>query len=139
MTVCASSTLAPAQGNSYGPRNLGDGDDQTAWVEGSNGQGIGEFIVLQFDSPRTIRGLTVRNGYDKSADIFAKNGRVKDVDLRFSSGGTIAATLSDQPGPQYLALNQPIEAKWVELIIRSVYPGSKYADTAINEISVDTR
>jgi hypothetical protein len=137
--VCASSTLAPAQGNSYGPRNLGDGDDQTAWVEGSNGQGIGEFIVLQFDSPRTIRGLTIRNGYDKSADIFAKNGRVKDIDLRFSSGETIAATLSDQPGPQYLALNQPIEAKWIELIIRSVYPGSKYADTAINEISVDTR
>jgi hypothetical protein len=95
--------------------------------------------VLQFDSPRTIRGLTIRNGYDKSADIFAKNGRVKDIDLRFSSGETIAATLSDQPGPQYLALNQPIEAKWIELIIRSVYPGSKYADTAINEISVDTR
>ncbi len=138
MTVCASSALAPAQGNSYGPRNLTDGDDKTAWVEGSNGQGLGEFVVLEFDSPRTVRGLTIRNGYDKSADIFAKNSRAKDVELRFSSGESVAATLSDQPGPQHLALSEPIKANWVELIIRSVYPGSKYADTAIDEISVDT-
>lgn len=137
-TLCTSSALAPAQGNTYGPRNLVDGDDKTAWVEGSNGQGLGEFVVLEFDAPRTVRGLTIRNGYDKSADLFAKNSRVKDVELRFSSGASVAATLSDQPGPQHLALSQPIEAKWVELVIRSVYPGSKYADTAINEISVDT-
>ncbi len=138
MTVCASSALAPAQGSSYGPRNLADGDDKTAWVEGSNGQGLGEFVVLEFDTPRMVRGLTIRNGYDKSADIFAKNSRVKDVELRFSSGESVTATLNDQPGPQHLALSQPIEAKWVELVIRSVYPGSKYADTAINEITVDT-
>ncbi len=138
MTVCASSALTPAQGSSYGPRNLADGDDKTAWVEGSNGQGLGEFVVLEFDTPRMVRGLTIRNGYDKSADIFAKNSRVKDVELRFSSGESVTATLNDQPGPQHLALSQPIEAKWVELVIRSVYPGSKYADTAINEITVDT-
>ncbi len=137
-TLCTSSALAPAQGSSYGPRNLADGDDKTAWVEGSSGQGVGEFVVLEFDTPRTVRGLTIRNGYDKSADLFAKNSRVKDIELRFSSGASVTATLSDQPGPQRLALSQPIEAKWVELVIRSVYPGSKYADTAINEISVDT-
>jgi hypothetical protein len=136
-TLCASSVLAAAQGNSYGPRNLADGDDKTAWVEGSGGQGVGEFVVLEFDQPRTVRGLTVRNGYDKSPDIFAKNSRVKDIELRFSSGDSIQATLKDQAGPQHLALKQPINAKWVELIIRSVYPGTKYSDTAINEIEVD--
>ena len=136
-TLCASSVLAPAQGNTYGPRNLTDGADKTAWVEGSAGQGVGEFVVLEFDQARAVRGLTIRNGYDKSPDIFAKNSRVKNIELRFSSGDSIETTLKDQPGPQHLALNQPITAKWVEIIIRSVYPGTKYSDTAINEIDVD--
>jgi hypothetical protein len=138
-TFCASSVLAPAHGNTYGPRNLADGDNNTAWVEGSDGQGVGEFVVLEFDSPRTIRGLTLRNGYDKSPDIFDKNSRVKDIELRFSSGDSIDATLKDAPGPQHVTLDQPIKAKWIELIIRSVYPGSKYSDTAINELSVDAQ
>ena len=138
-TLCASSVLSPAQGNSYGPRNLTDGDDKTAWVEGSDGQGIGEFVVLEFDSARTINGLTIRNGYDKSPDIFAKNSRVKDIELRFSSGDSIQATLKDEPGSRHVALSQPIKAKWIQLIIRSVYPGSKYPDTALNELSVDAQ
>lgn len=129
--------LPAAQGNIYGPRNLIDGNDKTAWVEGSDGQGLGEFVVLEFDSTRTVRGLTIRNGYAKSPDTFAKNSRVKDIELRFSSGDSIEATLKDQPGPQHVALSQPINAKWIELIIRSVYPGSKYSDTAIDEIDID--
>jgi hypothetical protein len=138
-TLCASSVLPAAQGNIYGPRNLTDGNDKTAWVEGSDGQGLGEFVLLEFDSARVIRGLTIRNGYDKSPDIFTKNSRVKDIELRFSSGDSIEATLKDAPGPQYVTLNQPIKAKWIELVIRSVYPGSKYSDTAINELSVDAQ
>ena len=136
-TLCASSVLAPDHGNTYGPRNLTDGDDKTAWVEGSNGQGAGEFVVLEFDAAREVSGLTIRNGYDKSPDIYAKNSRVKDIELRFSSGDSIGATLKDKPGAQRVELGQPIKAKWVELIVRSVYPGSKYSDTAINELSVD--
>lgn len=138
-TLCASSVLAPAQGNIYGPRNLTDGDDRTAWVEGNTGQGLGEFVVLEFDSTRAVRGLTIRNGYDKNPDIFAKNSRVKDIELRFSSGDSIEATLKDQSGSQHVALSQPINAKWIELIIRSVYPGTKYSDTTINELSVDAQ
>jgi hypothetical protein len=36
-------------------------------------------------------------------------------------------------------LSRPVKAKWVQLIIRSVYPGWKYSDTAINELSVDAQ
>lgn len=138
-TLCASSVLPAAQGNIYGPRNLTDGNDKTAWVEGSDGQGLGEFVVLEFNSARSVRGLAIRNGYDKSPDIFTKNSRVKDIELRFSSGDSIEATLKDEPGTQYVTLSQPIRAKWIELVIRSVYPGSKYSDTAINELSVDAQ
>jgi len=138
-TLCASSVLAAAHGNSYGPANLTDGDDSTAWVEGSNGQGVGEFVVLEFDNAHAVRGLTIKNGYDKSPDIYAKNSRVKDIELRFSSGDSLQGTLKDVADAQHVELSRPVTAKWVELIIRSVYPGSKYSDTAINELSIDAQ
>ncbi len=132
-----SSALPPAHGNSYGARNLLDGNDNTAWVEGSSGQGAGDFVVVEFDAPRMVRGLTLRNGYAKNPDIFGKNSRVKDVELNFSTGDSMQATLTDQTDEQRINLNRPVEAKWVQLIIRSVYPGWKYSDTAVNELRVD--
>jgi hypothetical protein len=139
MTICASSVLPSARGNIYGPGNLFDGNDATAWVEGSSGQGIDDFLVLEFDAPQSVSGLTIRNGYDKSGDIYGKNSRVKDVELRFSTGEQLETTLKDTPGAQRVALGRPVQAKWVQLIIRSVYPGWKYTDTAINEVRVDAR
>jgi uncharacterized protein (DUF1330 family) len=134
---CVSSVLAAAHGNSYGARNLLDGSDETAWVEGSGGQGAGDFVVIEFDAPTLIRDLIVHNGYAKNADIFGKNSRVKSIELRFSTGETLNAMLADRMGAQRVGLKQPIRAKWVQLIIRSTYPGWKYSDTALNELSVD--
>ena len=136
-TFCVSSALPPAHGNSYGARNLLDGNDNTAWVEGSSGQGAGDFVVIEFDAPRSVRGVIVQNGYAKNADIFGKNSRVKDVELNFSTGDSMQATLTDQTGERRINLNRPVKAKWVQLIIRSVYPGWKYSDTAVNELRVD--
>ena len=139
MSICASSVLPPAHGNVYGPSNLLDENDGTAWVEGSGGQGAGDFLVFEFDAPQAVSGLTIRNGYDKSGDIYGKNSRVKDVELHFSNGEQLDTTLKDTPSEQRVALSRPVKAKWVQLIIRSVYPGWKYSDTAINEVRVDTR
>jgi hypothetical protein len=136
---CASSVLPPGSGNFYGARSLTDGNDKTAWVEGSGGQGEGDFVVIEFDSPRTVRGLTLHNGYAKNADIFGKNSQIKDVELRFSTGDSFPATLTDKMGEQRVSLNRPVKAKWVQLIIRSVYPGWKYSDTALNELRVDAQ
>ncbi|MGH6826628.1 NADase-type glycan-binding domain-containing protein [Methyloceanibacter sp.] len=138
-TFCVSSALAPAHGLSYGARNLIDGNDNTAWVEGSNGQGAGDFVVIEFDTPRLVRGLTMWNGYAKNADIFGKNSRVKDVVLNFSTGDSLRATLTDGTGEQRVNLSRPVTAKWVQLTIRSVYPGWKYSDTALNELRVDAQ
>jgi hypothetical protein len=138
-TYCVSSVLPPGHGNSYGARNLLDGNDATAWVEGSGGQGAGDFVVVEFDTPRTIHGVEIHNGYAKNADIFGKNSRVKGVELAFSTGDGLETTLKDDAGPQRVTLSRPVKAKWVQIVIRSVYPGWKYSDTALNEVSVDAR
>ena len=95
--------------------------------------------MLEFDAPQSVSGLTIRNGYDKSADIYGKNSRAKDVELRFSTGDKLEATLNDDPAPQHMGLSRPVKAKWIQLIIRSVYPGWKYSDTAMYEVRVDAQ
>lgn len=136
-TVCVSSVLAPAHGNSYGARNLLDGENSTAWVEGSSGQGVGDFLVVEFDTPQVVRGIRLRNGYAKNVDIFVKNSRIRDVEIDFSTGDNLQTTLADTMDEQQVSLNRPVKAKWLRITIRSVYPGAKYTDAAINEVRVD--
>jgi hypothetical protein len=139
MTLCVSSVLAPAGGNSYGARNLLDGQDSTAWVEGSSGQGVGDFLVVEFAAPQSIRAIALRNGYAKNDDIYLKNSRIRDIEIDFSNGDSLQTTLSDTRGEQRVSLNRPVTAKWLRITIRSVYPGSKYTDAAISELRVDVQ
>jgi len=77
--------------------------------------------------------------YAKNSDIYGKNSRVRDVEIRFSSGASLHTTLQDKADGEVVTLNQPVASKWVQVVIRSVYPGWKYSDTAINELQVDAR
>lgn len=59
----------------YSVRNLGDGNPKTCWAEGVKGNGIGEKIYLIVQG--NPRALNIINGYGKSPELYAKNGRIK--------------------------------------------------------------
>jgi hypothetical protein len=139
MTYCASSTLDSQQGNTYGVGHLFDGNPSTAWVEGAAGQGIGEWITVEFDFVRLVRSVTIDNGYQKNNDIFYKNSRVRRMTLVFSTGERQSLSLQDQFGEQTFPLARPIRALWMQFIIEDVYPGNKYQDTAISKLSVSAQ
>ena len=134
---CVSSVLAPQFGNSYGPNNLYDGNPATAWVHGSRGTGVGATILITFGKRRTVTGLSLINGYAKNADIFSKNSRVRRLELTFSNGETRSVSLPDNRQRHSIRLPSSVETDWVQLSIAEVYPGSKYADTAISELQID--
>ncbi|MEZ5818475.1 MAG: caspase family protein [Hyphomicrobiaceae bacterium] len=134
---CVSSVLAPQFGNTYGPEHLFDGNPATAWVHGSGVSSVGRAITVIFDRKRTVHGLTLINGYAKSADIFAKNTRVRRLELRFSNGESTVLTLSDDRQRRSIRLPKAVDAEWLQLRIADVYRGTRYADTAISELQVD--
>jgi uncharacterized caspase-like protein len=136
MKYCASSALGPQFGNTYGVGHLFDGDRSTAWVEGAAGQGIGEWITVEFDTARLVRSIVIDNGYQKNSDIFYKNSRVRRMTLVFSGGERQSLSLQDQFGQQTFPIDRPTRARWIQLIIEDVYPGNKYQDTAISKLSV---
>ena len=133
---CASSYL-PTHGtnkSNYGPESLADDDDRTAWVEGRSGTGIGEWILLDWGNEKRVTALTFKNGYAKTSRLFRRNGRVRQVRLRFSDGNMVTAAIDDTSDRQTIRLNKTTTAKWVQVEIMDARRGEKYADTAINEV-----
>jgi Caspase domain len=135
---CASSRLPGQFGNSYGVRNLFSGDSSVAWVEGASGYGIGEWITVEFDSRRSVRSVLIDNGYQKNSDIYYKNSRVRRVRLVFSSGESLVRSLDDKFGTQTISLDRAINAYWVQVVVEDVYRGSKYSDTAVTKLLVNS-
>jgi Caspase domain len=130
---CASSILDPQHGNRYGPVNLVDGKNATAWVEGVSGNGSGEKVLISFDRPRLLSGFKIVNGYAKNEDIFLKNARIHTALVKLSDGSNETISLPDDMRTNRFAFSEPVETSWMEIEIRTVFPGDKYTDTAISE------
>ncbi len=79
--------------------DIGEDDTSTAWVEGAEGDGIGEWVIIpikptgestwnrlsgsrkhRYDGGFTV-SLFVCNGYQKSLDLYRKNNRVKEAKI----------------------------------------------------------
>ncbi len=115
--------LPPQFGNSYGPENLFRTQDGFAWVEGRPGQGIGEWITVEFDALRTINSVVLRTGYQKNADIFAKNGRVRQLRMMFSDSETMILNPPDRPGAEILQAREAGEGLLDQVHDRRRLPG----------------
>jgi hypothetical protein len=124
----------------YHPNYVGDDDPKTAWVEGVPGSGAGQWVRLQvtpLDGTTRVR-LKIRNGYQKSKELFAANARAKDVVVRLlPSRAEVKATLTDSDGWQEVIVSQPVGAlRAIELRVGSVYEGTKYQDLCISDVAV---
>jgi F5/8 type C domain-containing protein len=122
----------------YGPNSLFDNDNRTAWVEGVDGQGIGEWIVIEFDQLRLVKAIEINNGYNKDRELYLKNSRVKEIKVEFSRGVKASVVLKDTGNPQPIPLphDHPLKTSRIKFTIESVYPGTKFEDTAISELHI---
>lgn len=137
-TIEVSSRLNGKQANAYGPGNLADGPE-TAWVEGAEGNGIGERVrISQAGGSQKMKfqKILIWNGYQKSAKTFDENARVRELRLTWP-GGTHVVELQDKTGEQIIRLPSPLNVPWIQFEIMSVYPGSKYQDTALSGLSLN--
>ncbi len=148
----------------YAPGNLQDGDPSTAWVEGVDGQGVGEVVVVPcLDLKKPVE---IWSGYGKSPALFAKNSRPKALNLGIVQAKVAGAT---QYGTSYEELHivanatvtlrdvygfQPLKLPdysvsyylsehadqkkpyryFLVLQLISVFEGSRWADTCISEV-----
>lgn len=138
--VRSSSSLKPSNGNTYEASNAQDLRLDTAWVEGVKGNGEGEYLEYFFknDSPRVNKAI-ILNGYVKTPKLWAANNRVKDLDLYINDQFYARLQLKDIQSEQIFELptlgrREDGKDLILKFVIKSVYPGAKYDDTAITEI-----
>lgn len=144
----------------YSAGTLQDGDVATAWVEGKDGQGIGEVILIPcLDLSQPIE---IWSGYGKSDNLFQFNSRPKEIEMAiletksqimYTQYGNefldlevaekSRQTLEDLNGYQKLSIpevaegyfeDESITGRFLAIKILSVYPGSKWEDTCISEV-----
>ena len=137
-SVDASSTLDSTSTNSYRPTNLVDGDFATAWNEGAEGLGLGEWVKFEFSRQLVLTRIEIANGFQKDDDRFAGNPRVKTLKVEYSTGTVQLVDLLDASGFQtILPTRQPVE--WVKMAIVSVHPDYEWEDTALSEVRIYAR
>lgn len=140
-SVTASSALA----DRYAAENAHDFSIVTAWVEGVEGNGEGEYLRYSFPGtcPR-ITTVLIHNGYVKNWDVWRDNGRVKKLLMYYNDEPYAILNLQDTMGLQSFDVgvlgyeDKDSAPAWsIKFEILEVYPGKKYEDTAITEIYFD--
>lgn len=132
--VSASSELSSST-FSYKVGNVQDWDQSTAWVEGKDGDGIGEWVKLETGETVTITGIEILNGYHKTEELFFANNRAKKVLIEFSDGTKIEKVLTDgYYQNNQVNIGKKVTTQYIKVTILEVYKGSKYSDTCITEI-----
>jgi hypothetical protein len=87
----------------YGIDNTLDDRPTTAWS--SRGKGVGATLTYTFEQPVDLRGITVRNGYQKlvtgtpDRDLYKLNERIRQVRVTTASG-SVVWNLKDVRDPQ---------------------------------------
>lgn len=137
--VAASSQLIERNrpSDAYKAENLTDGNIATAWAEGADGAGIGEWTRFGFDTPRKIKAIKILAGYAKTDPVYWNNNRVKKVKVIFSDGEPQIAELKDVNEFQRILIDRDRPTKFVKLEILEVFKGRKFDDTCISEIDFE--
>lgn len=141
--IKASSSLSDVEGSIYAGKSANDLSYKTAWVEGKDGEGIGEYLEYSFKnkSPRIMR-IIISNGYIKTEAAWRNNNRVKKLKLYVNGKTYGILQLDDSRDDQVFEVGTFGHNKnGTDLILRfeilEVYKGDKYNDTAITEIYFD--
>ena len=140
-SVTASSALA----DRYAAEKAHDFSIVTAWVEGVEGNGEGEYLRYSFPGtcPR-ITTVLIHNGYVKNWEVWRDNARVKKLLMYYNDKPYVVLNLQDTMNLQSFNVgilgyeDKDSAPAWsIKFEILEVYPGKKYEDTAITEIYFD--
>ena len=138
--VPISSVSASSSHKSYPVKNVNDNNPKTTWVAGASPDGIGDWVLLTLKDEAFVKSLDIAPGFDDAndkSDYFLLNNRLKRITITLSSDQTISYDFNGKDRKVQIPINAM--TKTIKITINSIYPGSKWRDTCISELGVNTR
>jgi hypothetical protein len=93
--ITASSSLAPNGSQSFGPELALDDTSKTAWCEGVEGDGVGEWLEVRFAKPTQVAAWRVEPGSFASPRAARMLNRVAALDVTADTGEQVHAVFPD--------------------------------------------
>ncbi len=124
----------------YKVENLSNLNLDSPWVEGVNGNGIGETLTFTTNSP----GIVFFSGYisAKNPSLYEKNSRIKKAKFKcVENGREFIFNFEDTAGGQQIDLSDLFQYNGknsftIIMEILDVYKGTRYQDTCVNSMFV---
>lgn len=131
----ASSELEDSRSR-YGAGNVIDGHLDTAWAEGVQGKGIGEWISIEKSDSAAMEiiGIEISAGYQKNQQTLDNNGWPYNLLIECDDGYTQTDMLFDVSDT--IVFNRPVTANKIKITILEASAGQQYEDTCISEIRI---
>ena len=142
--ITSSSELKQNKGINYSGKNAHDFNEKTAWIEGSQDYGIGEYLEYEFKFNENekysgnlgINKIIIANGYKKDKLTWKNNSRIKLLKVYINNKPSFEINLLDSYEIQTVDIDlimflkkSPIKLKFE---ILDIYKGDKYKDTALS-------
>ena len=119
----------------YSIENLSNCMVDNPWVEGVDGDGIGEGFTMIDRLNRYHPYLLIMNGYIsyEKPYLYKQNNRIKKIKVTgLKSGKAKVLDVLDTPHPQTVDISFITEPENIRVEIADVYKGTKYDDTSLH-------
>jgi hypothetical protein len=135
ITSASSSSNYDSGGVSYPATKVKD-KQRKPWYEGDRGNGLGSWVMVEFEGDKAVTRVVMLPGDWTSADSWSKANRPKEVELKFADESTETWTLDDEMVPQTFKLPKTTTTNSIRFRVTQIYSGTAFPDTAISEIRV---
>jgi hypothetical protein len=154
--VTASTTLCEKNGFCHRAERLIDSKNDTAWCEGAPGKGVGQKVVFELKTPRSLTAITFLPFYAKNKKTFFDNAQAKELEIKTDTGtysvvfsiedpaGAFAGGQLDHSHPYVNFLTDPkikkaVSTKRVEITVKAVYAGARFEDLCMSALDLYAR
>jgi hypothetical protein len=137
--VKASSTLAPANGQSYEAEKVKDWYHE-AWSEGAPGPGKGEWLELTPIAPKPLSAIEILPGYSKTEELFKANARPKKVLVELNNEHQFIIDFPDSIEARKIPIiNYKKAVKKIRLTFQDVWPGERFEDLCVSGVRLEVK
>lgn len=135
VTDASASSVISQEGTDNSAIKAFDGSAKTSWQEGVLGDGIGESLHFQLARSYKVKYMSFQLGNWNSDEYYIGNNRPKELEITVGDV-TRPVTFPDGKTEYWIELSGECTASEIDLVIQSVYSGSKWDDTCIAEIGI---